>query len=148
MPFFAETIFDVVHGAAHIVALCVLFAEVDSQGNFSKLGTHTAQCGNPHPENCSRSADGNSSGYSGDISSTYGGSKGCAYGLERCHGTVAGLFLFKYTTDRGLDRIGEFTDLYKARADTQIKPHTDDTDHGRNAPDEAVHDIVDLFDCL
>ena len=68
--------------------------------------------------------------------------------LERGHGTV---FCFAFTenpSESRFDRIGEFSDLHKFCADTQIQTDTDDADHSRNSPDEIVHGAVDGFNCL
>ena len=121
---------------------------MNCQGNLCKFRTHSKDCGNPHPEYSSRSADGDSSGNTGDISGTYCTCQCSTDCLERCHGTVRGLFFLKNSSQCGFKRIREFADLDKTSPQAQVKPYADNTDHSRDTPDKIIYDVIDGFNCL
>ena len=54
LPPAAEAVFNIVHGAAHQLAVFVPLAEMHSQRHFGELGTHAQQSRAPHPEHRTR----------------------------------------------------------------------------------------------
>ena len=142
-PLFAQTVLDVVHGAAYIVALGVPLPEVDSQGHFGELGAHAEQSGDPHPEHGTGTADGDGAGHTGDVAGTHGGRQSGADCLEGGDGTVGGIILFQNAADGIFHGIAELADLDKPGPQSQIQAHADDADDGRQAPDEVVQHFVD-----
>ena len=115
-PFWTKSIFDVVHRTADQLSVFVCFTEMNGQGYLRKLGTHAECCRNPHPEDCSRAADGDSACHTGDVSGADSSSQCRADCLERSHGTVGCIALAEDTSDGYADRVGKFTDLQKAQA--------------------------------
>lgn len=55
-PWGVKPLFDVIHRAAYVGAVFVLFAIHQTQDNFTVLGCHAHESGNPHPENCPQAA--------------------------------------------------------------------------------------------
>ena len=51
-------------------------------------------------------------------------------------------------TQGNLKGIAELPELNKTGTEAQIQTDADDTDHGRDAPDKAVHSAVNTFDGL
>ncbi len=115
-PFFAKAVFDVVHGAAHIVSGGIALPEVDRQGHFGELGAHAQQSRNPHPEHGARAADGNGAGHTGNVAGAYSGGQGGANRLERGDGAVSGFPLFENPADGGAHGLAEAANLDKSGA--------------------------------
>ena len=143
-PLFTQTVLDVIHGAAHPVALGIALPVVDCQGHFRELGAHAQQSGNPHPEHGTRAADGNGARHAGDVAGTDSGRQSGTDRLERCQGTVSSFLLLEHTAHGILQSVAKFTDLQETGTHCQIQANTDDTGHCRNAPDKAVQGIVDI----
>ena len=125
MPFRTKTVFDIVHRTTNQVAVFIGLPEMDGQGYFGEFGAHAQGCGNPHPEDSTRSADGNSACYTGNISGADGRCQSRTDRLERCHGTVRGIALAEDASDGHADCVREFADLQKVQelltsSDTQI----------------------------
>ena len=147
-PVFPKTVLYVVHGAANQVAFLIYFAEVHGQSYLREFCTHPQNRGDPHPEDGTGPSDGDGTGYSGDVAGAYRGSQSGTDRLKRRHGTVGCVPFTEHPAEGNPDRIGEFADLQKIGADTQIEPHSDDADHGGDSPDKIVHGIVDGFNCI
>ena len=77
MPFFAETVFDVIHRSADEFPVGVFLVIENSQCYLGKFRTHAEQGGNPHPEHGTGSADSDSAGNTGNITGTDRGGKCC-----------------------------------------------------------------------
>lgn len=116
VPFRTKAIFDVVHRAADQITVLISFAEMNCQGYLGEFGTHAKNCGNPHPEDCARAADGNGACHTGNVSGADGSSQRCTDCLERGHGTVGGITLAENTSDGDADCVREFADLQEAQA--------------------------------
>ena len=56
LPALAQTVLDVIHGAAHPLAGLTALTEMHGQGHLGKLGAHAQQRGAPHPEHGTRAA--------------------------------------------------------------------------------------------
>jgi glucokinase len=77
------------------------------------------------------------------IDGAHGAGQRGAHRLKRGHGTVRSIPLAEHPSHGGADGVGEFADLQKARADTEQQPHANDAHHGGDAPDKAVHRLID-----
>lgn len=86
MPFFAETVFDVIHRSADEFPVGVFLVIENSQCYLGKFRTHAEQGGNPHPEHGAGSADSDSAGNTGNITGTNRGGKCCT---DRLKGVIA-----------------------------------------------------------
>ena len=148
MPFFAETVFDVIHRSADEFPVGIFLVIENSQCYLGKFRTHAEQSGNPHPEYGAGSADSDSAGNTGNITGTNRGSKCCTDRLERCNCAIGSISFAEHSSKRCADRIREFSNLEKTGAQTQVKADTENTDHSRNTPDKIVHGIVDGFNQL
>src|SRR5690606_12080649 len=78
----AEPVLDVVHGAAHVLALFVRFAKVNRADRFRVLCGHAQQGAAPHPEQGTRPAEANGRGNAGDIAGADGGGQGSHQGVK------------------------------------------------------------------
>ena len=146
MPFFGQTIFNIVHWTANIFAICVLFPEMDCERNLGKLGTHAEKSRAPHPENCAGTAEGNRARNACDVA---GADRACKRGtdcLERAHGAVLCLCFVKNFTDRVFHGSAEFAHLNEAGTDRKQKSYADDADHCGDAPDKSVDRLIDFDD--
>ena len=73
----AQTVADIVHRAADIIAEHIFFTVTDGQCRFGKLDGHAGQRDQPHPEKGIRSAEADRRGHARDIAGTdYGGHGG------------------------------------------------------------------------
>ena len=54
----------------------------------------------------------------------------------------------KYAPQSYLEGLSEFAELDEAGPDTEEKPHSNDADHGGDAPYKAVDCTVDFFKCF
>ena len=116
--------------------------------DLSEFRAHSKDCGDPHPEHGTRTADRDRTGDTGDISGTDRSGEGRTDSLERSHGAVRSFLLFENSSERGFQCIREFANLDKSGSDTQKQADTDNADHRRDTPDEVINGIVDGFDCL
>ena len=111
MPFFAETVFDVIHRSADEFPVGIFLVIENSQCYLGKFRTHAEQSGNPHPEYGAGSADSDSAGNTGNITGTDRRGQSGTDCLERRQRTVRCVSFSEHTSDGGLDCIGKFTDL-------------------------------------
>ena len=118
VPFFIQSVLNIIHGTAYQVALCIGLAEVYSKCYFGKLGAHAEQRRYPHPEYRSGAADGDSTCHTGYVTRAYRSGESSTYRLKRCQGSVGGLFFLHHTSQCHLHGIGELSDLQEARPDT------------------------------
>ena len=56
LPFLAQSVFDVVHRTADIITLFISFAEMNGKCDLSEFRAHSKDCGDPHPEQRTRTA--------------------------------------------------------------------------------------------
>ena len=148
LPAFAQTVLDVIHGAAHPLAGLTALTEMHGQGHLGKLGAHAQQRGAPHPEHGTRAADGNGACHTGDVAGAHGAGQCGAHRLEGGHGTVRSVLFAEHASDGGFDGVREFADLQKAGAYAQQQTHTNDAHHGGHAPDKVVDRRIDGRDRL
>ena len=148
LPALAQTVLDVIHGAAHPLAGLTALTEMHGQGHLGKLGAHAQQCGAPHPEHGTRAADGNGACHTGDVAGAHGAGQCGAHRLEGGYGTVRSVLFAKHASDGGFDGVREFADLQKAGAHAQQQTHTNDAHHGGHAPDKIVDCRIDGRDRL
>ena len=145
-PLFTQTVLDVVHGAAHIVAVFVALAEVDSQRYFGKLGAHAQQSGYPHPEYRAGAADGDGARHTGDVARTHGGGQGGAYRLEGGQRAFGGFFFLEKPPQRIFHGVAELSQGQNAGAHRQIQTYAQNAHHGGYTPDKVVENLVDGSD--
>ena len=113
------------------------------QGDLGKLGAHPQQGRAPHPEHRTRAADGDGTRYARDVAGAHGAGQRRAHGLEGGHGTIGSVLFVEHPANGGLDGVGKFADLQKARAHAEQQAHADDAHHGGNAPDKVVDRLID-----
>jgi hypothetical protein len=61
---------------------------------------------------------------------------------------IGSVFFAEHASNGGLDGVGKFADLQKARANAQEQAYADDAHHGGHAPDELVDRLIDGRDRL
>lgn len=145
-PVFAQTVFNVVHGAAHVVAVLVALTEVHRQRYFGKLGAHAQNGGDPHPEHSTGAADGDGTCHTGDVARAHRGGQCRADRLERRQRAFCGFFFLEQFAQRILHGIAELAQGQEAGADGQIQAHAKDAHHGGHAPDKVVENLIDICD--
>ena len=148
LPALAQTVLDVVHGAADPVASLVALTILDGQSNLSVLGTHTQQSGDPHPEDSTGTADGDSAGNAGDVTGTDGCCQSGTHGLEGRNGAFLLFGLFECLTQGILHNVDEVGELGEAAAYRQVDTDTQDQDHHGKTPDDAIDLTVQISDKL
>ena len=145
LPFFAQAVLDVIHRSADPISLIVSLSEVHRQGYLCKFRAHSQKCGTPHPENGTRTAQGNRTGYAGDVTGSHGARQRGTYRLERRQRALFRLFLIEYRAKSMLQNVSELPELQSLGSNRQEKSHTDDAHHRWNTPDESIHRIIHLF---
>ncbi len=79
---------DVIHRPSGDIPLLILAVIADAQGDLRTLGSHTQQCGRPHPEQSARPSGQDRRGYAHDIAAAHAACYRGAQGLVG--GTSAG----------------------------------------------------------
>ena len=141
-PFGAEAVFNVVHGAADVFALGVFLPEVNGEHYLGEFGTHSQKRGTPHPEHRARAANGNGTGYTGDVAGAHCTGQCCTHRLEGTDGAILGCFLLKNTAKSVVHGSSEFPHLNGAGADGEPKTCTDDANHGGQTPNKIIQSGV------
>ena len=141
-PFGAETVFNVVHGAADVFALGVFLPEVNGKYYLGKFGTHSQKRGTPHPEHRARAANGDGTGYTGDVAGAHCTGQCRTHRLEGTDGAILGCFLLKNTAKSVVHGGSEFSHLNGAGADGEPKTCTDDANHGGQTPNKIIQSGV------
>ena len=95
-PVFAHTIFNVIERSAKYMAAFINGAVLDGQYTFCVLGSHTEQCCDPHPEQCSGTAGNQRRGHTDDIAGTDGSGQGGTKSSEAADLTVAFIFVLEH----------------------------------------------------
>jgi hypothetical protein len=90
-PLLAQTVLDCVHRPADVLAAVILLAVMHRQHHFAVLGSHTHQCGTPHPEQRTRPAEEDRGGHTGDIAGTDCSGQAGHQRLERADLTAFGI---------------------------------------------------------
>ena len=148
LPMLAQAVFNVVHGAAYPFARLAALTVVHRQRDLGKLGAHAKQGRTPHPEHGTRSANGNRACHTGNVAGAHGAGQRGAHRLKGGHGAIGSVFFVEHASNGGLDGVGKFADLQKARANAQEQAYADDAHHGGHAPDELVDRLIDGRDRL
>ena len=144
-PFPAQTVLNIVHGPAYVVAVLVPFPEMHGQCDLGKLGAHAQQRGYPHPEHRAGAADGDRPRHTGDIAGAHRGRQRRTHRLKRGQRALARLIVLENTAKCRLHGRAELAQLHKTGADAQVQAHAHQQDHGGNAPDKVIDRIVDAF---
>ena len=134
----AQTVLNVIHGAADPVALFIALTEADGQRDFAELGAHAQQSGDPHPEDSAGAADGDGAGNAGDVASTDGSGQRGAHSLKGRNRAFLGLRLFKSLAEGVLHDVAEVGELGEPAADAHVDTSAKDQDHHGETPDDAV----------
>ena len=82
-PTMAQSIADVIHRAAHMIAFRVSFTEMDSQHCFCIFSRDPEDGDQPHPKDCPRTTNGDRRGDPSNVSGPNGGRQRRHQGLER-----------------------------------------------------------------
>ena len=143
-PVFAQTVFDIIHGAAYPFAACVLFPVMHGQRYLGKFGAHAQQRAHPHPKQRAGAAQANSARHAGHIAGAHGRRQGGADRLEGGDGVLTGVFFGEGLVQGGFHSVAEFPELKALEAQRQKKAHPQDHNHDRPAPDHAVDGAVDI----
>ena len=145
LPVLAQAVLDVVHGAAHPVAVLVPLTELHGQGNFGVLGTHTDEGSDPQPEDGARAAQGDSGGDTSNVAGAHGAGQGGGHGLEGGHLTLAGCGFVEDLADGVLHGVAELAELHATGAQGHQDARAHQQDQHGNAPYESVDRTVNAF---
>ena len=125
-PFFAEAVLDVVHRPADKISFVVLFPIMNGEDDFCVFGAHAKQGGNPHPEDRTRTADGDGSCHAGDIAGADCSRKcSCERLYRRKRSLFIGGFSVKKLSDRVFHDRSKFAELQKAKPCAQEDSRTE-----------------------
>ena len=133
--FFAHTFFDVVHRATGNVTVVVNSTIFYSQQAFCIFGSHTEECSNPHPEQCTRTTHFNCGSNTYDVTSTYSCSKSSTQSLKATY--VA--FTFTFSTKDKFQSGSKFEDLNEFQTNGEPNAGTNQQDKERRAPDKRIN---------
>ena len=145
LPVLAQAVLDVVHGAAHPVAVLVPLTELHGQGNLGVLGTHTDEGSDPQPEDGAGAAQGDGGGDTGDVAGAHGACQGGGHGLEGGHLTLAGCGFVEDLADGVLHGVAELAELHATGAQGHQDARAHQQDQHGNAPYESVDRTVNAF---
>ena len=119
MPFFIQSVLNIIHGTAYQVALCVGLAEVYSKRYFGKLGAHAEQRRDTQYQN---TAPGPPIAIAPATPATLPVPTVAARAVHTAWKGVRApseaSFFLHHTSQCHLHGIGEFSDLKKTRPDT------------------------------
>ena len=119
LPVLAHAVFDVVHGAAHPVAVVVALPVLDGEDDLGVLGDHAHEGREPEPEDRAVAAQGDGLGGAHDVAGAHRGGEGGGQGLEGRHRAVAGLLLVEDFAQGVAHGVAEAAELHAAGADGQ-----------------------------
>ena len=117
LPFGTKPLGDVVHGAAHPVAVFIPLAVVDGQGHLRVLDHHAHQGRQPQPEHRAVAAQGNGLRGTHNVAGAHRGRQGRGHRLQGRNGALAGLCLFEHFAG------GVFHGVAKAAELDEAGPH-------------------------
>ena len=141
---------EVVHGTARPLAVLVLSAEVDAKDVLGIVGHHAEECGNPHPEHGTGTADADRGGNACDITRTDRCGKRRAKRLERGDRalflTVRDDVLLEKASERVLKPHRNMRHLEEFRQGGCQNARTDEQDQAEHAPNDTVDLAVNGFD--
>ena len=127
-----------VHDTAAEVAFLILYTKVHGQGDLRKFSGHTAQRGDPHPEDRAGPAHGDRIGHADDVAVSHAGGQG---GGERFVGAdlpdaLVGLLLHvPYDFPESGSETGE---LYSFQPDCKVQPYSEEhRQHDRSEQERA-----------
>ena len=121
---------------------------MNSECYFRELGAHSEQSGYPHPEDCSRTANGDSAGYACDVTRSDGRCKCRTQRLERGDSSLSCGVLVEDLAEGLFHREPELADLDETGPDAQVEAYSEDAYHCRHAPNEIVDGRVDTSNCF
>ena len=147
-PVLSQSVSDVVHGAAHPVAVGIALTIFYRQQHLGVLGGHTQQGGNPQPENGACTAQRDSGGNTGNIAGTDCGSQSGGQGLEGGDFSLLGLVLMEHFADGVFHGIAELPELEALEHDRENDTCAHQQHQGGNAPDDAVQPAIAGRYCL
>ena len=111
----AQTVLQIIHGAAGPFTGLVFPAVVDAQNAFGIAGHHTEKGGYPHPEYRAGTAGGDGGGYTGNVAYAYCGRKRGAKRLKlRNRGFFMGMtgdFFIEKTAYRAFQPVADIAEL-------------------------------------
>ena len=151
-PLLTESLFNIIHRAAHPLAFFVFSAEIYAERIFGKARHHTEQSRNPHPKYRTRSAGGNSGGYAYNVARAYRCGKSRCKCLKLRYGFfVLGfcyLAVFKNCGNRIFNCVAKTAYLKKSRTAREIKTGKQHQYEHRRPPNDAVYLTVDILNKL
>ena len=143
-PVLSQTVFNIVHGAAHPVPVLVPLPELDRQEHLRILGGHANEGRDPQPKQRTRAAQGHRSGDAGDVSRAHRAGQGRGNGLEGGNLPLPRVGFVKDFADGILHGIAELPELQSPVPHGHENPDADEQHQHGGAPHKAVHRTVDL----
>ena len=139
-----QALFDVIHGAAHPLALLVAFTIQKAQHDLAVFGGHAHEGGHPHPEDGAQAAGHHRGGYAHDVAAAHAGGQGGAQRLEG--GDAAGILLAVLFAPDGLpqgflDDVAEVAHLHRPGHDGIKHAHAQQYEHEPIAPEFVVDEF-------
>ena len=142
-PALAEAVADVIHRAAHMVALVIGLTEVNRQEGLGVFGGDAEHGNHPHPEHGAWAAHGNGTGDTGNVAGADGGGEGSHQRLERRD--LPFVLAIRWLQHHPY-AIGEPLNRHEAQAQHQHNACDGDQADGGPPPHQAVDWTVDLTD--
>lgn len=139
-----QTVFDVIHRSADQLSVGICLAEMYGKCHLEKLGAHAKDCGYPHPENCTRSADCDCACHTCHISGSNCRRECGTDRLKRSQCSIRCLSLFSIRPMVTFIAYGNLR-ICKTGFGHSKQADTDNADHCGHTPDKVIYYIVDLF---
>ena len=146
LPVLAQTVLDVIHGAADPLALFVLFTELNGQQNFGVLGTHTDQGGDPQPEDGARAAQGDGGDDAGNVTGADGARQSGGHSLEGGDFALAGLTLLEDLAQGVFHCIAKLAELHALGHQGQQDAGAYQQDQHGRSPHDAIDCTINFSD--
>ena len=138
----AQTVSQIVHGAATPLAVFVAAAVVDTQNIFGIVGHHAEESSDPHPEHGAGATDADGGCDTGDITGTDSCSQSGAKSLERRNSTLflgmAHDLFGEHAAEGVLEPVTDAGDLEEAGSRGHQDAGADQQDQTEHAPYKAV----------
>ena len=134
----AQTVLQVIHGAAAPFAVFIAAAVVDAQHVFGVVGHHAQERSHPHPEHGTGAADEDCAGDACDVTGTDGSGKSSGQRLDRSDFALTGFVLMEKLAGGVLHPVADFSELDNAHAKAQIEAGADQQQKCQGTPGEIV----------
>ena len=143
-PVLPQAVLNVIHGAAYPVSVLVPLPELHRQKHLGILGGHTNQGCHPQPKQCTRSAQGNRRGDSGDVSGANRTGQRRRNRLKRGDLLLPRMGPFENLPNGILHGVAEFPELQPLIPYGHENTDANEQNQHGGPPYKAVHRAVDL----